>query len=125
MKNNYKHLKTKSPTTGHFSSGVNNIFKRSASHALRSSFRLPTKNKRTSSQFHALNLDQLPPSIPSKALRILQIDLPPTVDKLAMNEIFSDHPLQTKIATIRRRSVWANATASESLNFVGFFIQLF
>lgn len=110
MKNNYKHLKAKSPTSGHFSS---NTFKRSASHALRSSFRLPAKNKRTSSQFHALNLDQLPPSVPPKALRILQIDLPQTVDKLAMNANFSDQ-LQTKIATIRRRSVWANATASES-----------
>ena len=104
MKNNYKQLKTKSPTGGQFSS---NTFKRSASQAFRSSFRLSTvKNHK-----RALNLDQLPPSVPPKALRILQIDLPPTVDKLAMNASFS------KIATIRRRSVWANATASEKIIF--------
>ena len=109
MKNNYKQLKTKSPTGGQFSS---NTFKRSASQAFRSSFRLSTvKNHK-----RALNLDQLPPSVPPKALRILQIDLPPTVDKLAMNASFSD-PLQVKIATIRRRSVWANATASEKIIF--------
>lgn len=112
MKNNYKQLKAKSPTGGHFSS---NTFKRSASHALRSSFRLPAvKNHKRMSQFHALNLDQLPPSVPPKALRILQIDLPQTVDKLAMNASFTD-PLKIKIATIRRRSVWANATASEKI----------
>lgn len=109
MKNNYKHLTTSPPTNSH-------AFKRSASHALRSSFRKPAKNKRTSSQFHALNLDQLPTYVPPKALKLLQIDLPPLqfdngskLNKLTMN--VSEQPI--KIATIRKKSVWANASSSK------------
>lgn len=108
MKNNYKQLK--SPP----SLNNKNTFKRSASHALRSSFRMPVKNKRISGQFNALNLDQLPTSIPPKALRLLQIDLPPPS---TINNV-SD---QIRIATIRRKSVWANASASKSLLLWEFF----
>lgn len=112
MKNNYKQLTT-SPTNGHLSSN----FKRSASHALRSSFRMPVKNKRTASQFQALNLDQLPTHIPPKALKLFQIDLPPldkfdNVDKLIKSTMnVSAEPI--KIATIRKKSVWANASTSK------------
>jgi hypothetical protein len=111
MKNNYKQLTT-SPTNGHLSSN----FKRSASHALRSSFRMPVKSKRTNSQFQALNLDHLPTYVPPKALKLLQIDLPP-LDKFDNDKLIkstmnvSAEPI--KIATIRKKSVWANASSSK------------
>lgn len=112
MKNNYKQLTTSPTTRGHH---LSSSFKRSASHALRSSFRLPVKNKRmTSSQFHALNLDQLPIFVPPKALKLLQIDLPPlnNVDNLIKSTMnVNGEPI--KIATIRKKSVWANASTSK------------
>lgn len=122
MKNNYKQLSplknsTTTTTLKNKISGNNfssSTFKRSASHALRSSFRIPAKNKRSSSQFHALNLDQLPSTIPPKALRLLQIDIPrnggdnnsSTITTMSLSN-------QIKIATIRKRSVWANASVSK------------
>lgn len=104
MKNNYKQLTSKSPPSRNSSGG----FKRSASHALRSSFRMPAKNSANTKRINALNLDQLPAHIPPKALRLLQIDFPPCdkIDKLAA--------MNPKIATIRKRSVWANASLSKS-----------
>lgn len=110
MKNNYKQL-TSSPSSGQLS----NNFKRSASHALRSSFRMPVKKR--ASQFQALNLDQLPTHIPPKALKLLQIDLPPldkfdNVDKL-INSTMNVNTESIKIATIRKKSVWANASTSK------------
>lgn len=76
---------------------------------------MPVKNAniKRASQINALNLDQLPDHIPPKAIRILHIDFPPTdkIDKLLMT---MNEP--NKIATIRKRSVWANASLSKSLN---------
>ncbi|KAG5674408.1 hypothetical protein PVAND_004382 [Polypedilum vanderplanki] len=107
MKNNYKQL-TKSPSEPSLS-----ILKRSASHALRSSFRLP--KKRANSQFHALNLEQqLPNYIPPKAAAILQINVPPSNCNSNTNEMLNKEE-KIKIATIRKRSVWANSVAKISL----------
>ena len=102
MKNNYKQLSA-SPT---------GTFRRSTSHALRSSFRISTKNKnkRMSGQFNALNLDQLPSHVPPKALKLLQIDLP-SLNKVEKSIDGSELPV--KIAMIRKKSVWANASTSK------------
>lgn len=131
MKNNYKQL-TKSPSEPA-------ILKRSASHALRSSFRLP--KKRTNSQFHALNLEQLPTYIPPKAAALLQINVANHsknnnnhhhINPLKMSKINAEQPI--KIATIRKRSVWANASlskrAKDNVNelkdeFVYYFVSFF
>lgn len=97
--NNYKQL-ARSPSEP-------SILKRSASHALRSSFRLP-KKRMNNTQFHALNLEQLPSYIPPKAAAILEIKVSTNYEKL-LNEAHSG-----KYATIRKRSVWANSSASKN-----------
>lgn len=108
MKNNYKQL-TRSPSE-------TSILKRSASHAIRSSFRLP--KKRMSTQLHALNLEQLPSYIPPKAAALLEINITnPPIHSTQLTTSNSSHLLTNeshiKFATIRKRSVWANNSASK------------
>lgn len=96
MKNNYKQLSSKSPSES-------SVFKRSASHSIRSSLRLPRKRNFT----EVANLSSLPPYVPPKAAALLDFPLPP----VARNFNFKE-PM--KVATIRRRSVWANSAASKT-----------
>ncbi|KAL7044239.1 hypothetical protein ACKWTF_001845 [Chironomus riparius] len=108
MKNNYRQL-TRSPSEP-------SILKRSASYALRSSFRLP--KKRMSTQLHALNLEQLPSFIPPKAAALLQINITTPSNHTALltnpSHLITNES-QIKFATIRKRSVWANSSAKISL----------
>ena len=108
MKNNYKQLLSKSPSES-------SVFKRSASHSLRSSFRLPKKKN----NFQAISCSSLPPYVPPKAAALLEISTPTQSSKQSkenLNETISvrinHQPL--KVATIRRRSVWANSSASKT-----------
>jgi hypothetical protein len=96
--NNYKQLLlTKSPSEP-------SVFKRSASHSLRSSFRLTKKINNVPT----LSYSSLPSHIPPKAAALLEIPLPP---------INNDQNKQQKlkVATIRRKAVWANNSASKRL----------
>jgi hypothetical protein len=97
MKNNYKQL-SKSPSEP-------SVFKRS-SQSFRS-FRL-TKRLNTA---QTASCSSLPSYVPPKAAALLEIQLPPKIDN------FPKMPL--KVATIRRRSVWANSTASKTVIFKG------
>ena len=92
MKNNYKQLMSKSPSEP-------SVFKRS-NHSFRS-FRLTKRlnNVQTTS------CSSLPSYVPPKAAALLEISVPPKIDN------FPKMPL--KVATIRRRSVWANNSASK------------
>lgn len=106
MKNNYKQLTSGEPTA----------LKRSASHALRSSFRLP-KKRTANSQFHALNIEQLPSYIPPKAAALLEINLPPPCANKFDNSMTNVETQQKhiKIAAIRKPSVWANGSSSKNV----------
>lgn len=104
MKNNYKQLMS-TPPTEHSS------FKRSASHSLRSSFRLP--KKRNNIPTTTISCSSLPTTfIPRKAAALLDISLPPT-KSFSQNNSIKKLPEPVKVATIRRRSVWANSSASK------------
>lgn len=110
MKNNYKQLMSKSPSES-------SVFKRSTSHSLRSSFRLP--KKRSNIQTVSCSL---PSYVPPKAAALLEISMPATKSKQS-NESFSEtetagfrfNPQPLRVATIRRRSVWANSSASKTV----------
>lgn len=109
MKNNYKQLLSKSPSES-------SVFKRSASHSLRSSFRLPKKR----SHIQSVNCSSLPPYVPPKAAALLEISMPASSSKQSNNNLCESsgvriNNLQSlKVATIRRRSVWANSSASKT-----------
>lgn len=97
--NNYKQLLlSKSPSEP-------SVFKRSTSHSsFRSSFRLTKKINNVPT----LSYSSLPSHIPPKAAALLEIPLPP---------ISNDQNKQKlKVATIRRKSVWANSSASKRAN---------
>lgn len=81
------------------------MFKRSASHSLRSSLRIP--RKLNNAQSAVVTNSALPSYIPPKAAALLEIPLPPV--QIRTNGI--DQKL--KIAAIRKRSVWANSAASK------------
>lgn len=94
------------------------VFKRSTSHSLRSSFRLPKKR----SNIQTVNCSSLPSYVPPKAAALLEISMPATKSKQS-NESFSEtetagfrfNPQPLRVATIRRRSVWANSSASKTV----------
>lgn len=104
MKNNYKQLMSASPNEP-------SAFKRSASHSLRSSLRLPRKRNNVPISCSSLP----PPFIPRKAAALLDISLPPKNLKALLKDSCSNKklPEPVKVATIRRRSVWANSSASK------------
>lgn len=109
MKNNYKPLLSKSPSES-------SVFKRSASHSLRSSFRLPKKRAN-----QAVGCSSLPPYVPPKAAALLEISMPLANSKQSKENIkepslVRNNPQPLKVATIRRRSVWANSSASKRVN---------
>lgn len=108
MKNNYKQLLSTSPKDQHST----NAFKRSANNSFRSSFRLAPR-KRNNAQTMACS--SLPTQIvPRKAAMLLDISLPPTSSKpLRSDQNVPKLPQPLKVATIRRRSVWANSSASK------------
>lgn len=90
------------------------VFKRSASHSLRSSFRLPRKRMNVELK---PSCSSLPPYVPPKAAALLQISMPtPNLNQAeSFNEVVTvrKFPEVMKVATIRRRSVWANSSASK------------
>lgn len=121
MKNNYKQL-SRSPSEPSISG-----LKRSASHALRSSFRLP--KKRSNSQLRPLNCESLPLYVPPKAAAILQIDLSSTALAVKLNckseeNFVAQYVEPIKIATIRKRSVWANSAASKNNSLIIILIRI-
>lgn len=102
MKNNYKQLASKSPSEAA-------VFKRSASQSFRSSFRL------TRRKHNAPTASSLPSYVPPKAAALLEISIPPAT---TFSENFNENLVRKggeplKVATIRRRSVWANSSASK------------
>lgn len=103
MKNNYKQLLAKSPSEP-------SVFKRSASHSLRSSLRITRKlnNNNAPTTATTLSYSSLPSFIPPKAAALLEIPLPPLQNRQSCN---NDQRL--KVASIRKRSVWANSAASK------------
>lgn len=106
MRNNYKQL-SKSPSEP-------SLFKRSASHSFRSSFRLSKKRNID----HTASCSSLPSFVPPKAAALLEIPLPAKNlnSKQDSDENLNIHinsPKTLKVATIRRRSVWANSSASK------------
>lgn len=109
MKNNYKQLLSKSPSES-------SVFKRSASQSLRSSFRLPKKR----SHIQAVSCSSLPTYVPPKAAALLEISMPPLSSKQSEKNFIETssariNPQPLKVATIRRRSVWANSSASKTV----------
>lgn len=103
MKNNYKNLSVKSPSENI------SVFKRSTSNSIRSSLRITRKNVNPSCD--ALNVfaySSLPSHIPPKAAALLEIPLPTIQVRSSLN---NDQKL--KVASFRKRSVWANSAASK------------
>lgn len=96
MKNNYKQLLSKSPSDS-------SVIKRSASRSLRSSLRLPRKRNFAETS----TLTSFPSYVPPKAAALLDFPLPSSASSFNFKE-----PM--KVATIRRRSVWANSAASKT-----------
>jgi hypothetical protein len=97
MKNNYKQLMSKSPSEP-------SVFKRSTSHSFRSSFRLTKRFNNV----QAISCSSLPSFVPPKAAALLEISLPANSAKV--QDLIK---MPMKVATIRRRSVWANSSASK------------
>lgn len=110
MKNNYKQLHSESPS----------VFKRAANYS--SSFRL--QRKRSNSQAADCNLLPSHLIMPPKASALLGFPLPPTTLKPYNHEQCKSHELKKplKVATIRRRSVWANSSASKNSTQLRFLI---
>lgn len=96
-------------------SGESSVFKRSASHSLRSSFRLPKKRNNV----QVTTCSSLPTALPRKAAALLDLSFPPSNGQKNIaggfkpEANFEKLPEPLKIATIRKRSVWANSSASK------------
>lgn len=118
MRNNYEKL------TSPKESGVGLSLKRLGKSSIRASFRMSKRMKSKPIPTHIpLNRDLLPTFIPPKAAALLQIDLHSEQTKQLRNQLMANainvstvslHSLEpVKNATIRKKSVWANNSASK------------
>lgn len=111
MKNNYKNLSVKSPSENI------SVFKRSTSNSIRSSIRITRKNIAPSCDtVNAFAYSSLPSHIPPKAAALLEIPLP-TIQVRSTLNLNNDQKL--KVASFRKRSVWANSAASKRYRLRG------
>lgn len=112
MRNNYEKLTSPKDKSG---VAVLNL-KRLGKSSIRASFRMSKrmKSKPILSQNIPLNRDLLPAFIPPKAAALLQIDLHFEQSHLMAHSTGTTLP-PIKNATIRKKSVWANNSASKDI----------
>lgn len=122
MRNNYEKLTSPKDKS---SAAVLNL-KRLGKSSIRASFRMSKRIKCKPIPAHniPLNRDLLPAFIPPKAAALLQIDLHFEQAKQSQNQSMANTSNVTvslqpiKNATIRKKSVWANNSASKDHFFV-------